>query len=709
MIKDALYIDFEFDNSKEEILDLVCSTTYIEGEEPIEWWLYRDTSKQAQLRKYLIENKSRTICGWATVAEARSFISLLVDPIEFDWADGFLEYRCLSNQNDLLKYGKQLVEGVVKNTVKPRPKWSRSEGEAAASFKQTHSLAEATYKLIGEIRDTEHKDTMRDIILSKNPTLIENTKGRIMAYCTEDVIYLPKIFEAIFKEYKKLLGMDCVEKELIQEMHLRGEYAAFTAWMESRGYPIDVEKARNFSNSVAPLLYECQREINSLFPDIKPFKWDRLKSKFTWDQGITKKWLLNNVDVSRWTKTEAYEKEKRKLKLKKGEEVPNIEKYLSLSLEDAWSKFFDFKHSYPKESFPAQMIRYLKLKQNMSGFTPSSKKNFWDSVGSDGRVRPYFNIYGSQSSRSQPSSTSFLFLKPAWMRALCAPAKGKAIGSIDYGSEEFFISALLSRDKNMINAYLSGDVYLALGKLAGAIPKDATKESHKAMRDLFKATTLGVSYLMSAKGLSEKITSDTGKFFSEDEAQKLIDLFYNTYSDFKYYQEDLIESYSEGEILKFDDGWYMWSDNDNPRSVGNVPIQQMGAAIMRRAVQIAEKVYGLKVIVTLHDALYIEYDSFDFSAMDKLKKAMIEAFQFYFPDQKDIAGKIKLDPFTWSPDYPEVKIFKNEKGQNAIEYDSVLSPEGWEISYGDKYIDERALDEYLQFSKYFVQGPEQLL
>ena len=103
------------------------------------------------------------------------------------------------------------------------------------------------------------------------------------------------------------------------------------------------------------------------------------------------------------------------------------------------------------------------------------------------------NIYGAQSSRSQPAATGFLFLKPAWMRSLCQPNRGRAIASFDYGSQEFLISALVSKDKNMLWAYASGDVYLALAKLAGAVPQDGTKSEYKAERDLFKATTLGIS------------------------------------------------------------------------------------------------------------------------------------------------------------------------------------------------------------------------
>ena len=57
----------------------------------------------------------------------------------------------------------------------------------------------------------------------------------------------------------------------------------------------------------------------------------------------------------------------------------------------------------------------------------------------------------------------------------------------------------------MIAAYESGDPYLALAKFAGAAPPDATKQSHKEVRHLFKAVVLGVGFGMSQYGLADRI------------------------------------------------------------------------------------------------------------------------------------------------------------------------------------------------------------
>jgi hypothetical protein len=712
-----IYVDFEFCKVTSRNVNLVCCTTLLNGDIR-EWWLFNDALAQADLVDFFESHKNIPVCGYATVAESRSFLAMGLNPSkDFNWIDLFLEWRQLTNHNDDLLYGEQLVDGKVKVTRKPPPKWERTEEDALGAFKPTHSLAEATFKLTKQIRDTDQKNRMRDIIISCDEALIEANKKEIQDYCTEDVKFLPVIFQRIVEEYKKLGVWNMVE--LTDEMYLRGKYSALTAKMEQIGYPIDYEKTKNFSASVAPIIEECQREINALFPEIKPFKFDRKEQKFKWDQKSTREWLKNNVNTARWLKTDGMKKAqklviqrltentmltwKRKPTSRekdKALETMDVGPFLSLSL-DAWTKQYDYKHEYPKESFPAQMIRYLKLKQNLNGFVPNKNGSFWDAVGPDNRVRPYFNHYGSLSSRSQPGSRSFLFLKPAWMRALCMPKAGRAICGVDYGSQEYLISALVSGDDEMVKSYLSGDVYMAFALASGMAPKGATKETHKAERNLAKAAVLGMSYLMTAIGLSADLSEKTGRIVTEDEAQDIIDAFYDVYSELGEWQEAIQKQYAQDGFLKLPCGWTLWADNDNFRSVVNFNIQGMGAAIMRKAVEFCDEA-GLEVILTLHDALYIEYDASNYGAVDTLLDCMKRAFVFYFPaHQKDKAAKIKMDAFCWSRDYP-APTYEGKKKT----YATITTPKGLEIDVADIYIDERAEKEYTQFSKYFHDREE---
>jgi hypothetical protein len=62
-----------------------------------------------------------------------------------------------------------------------------------------------------------------------------------------------------------------------------------------------------------------------------------------------------------------------------------------------------------------------------------------------------------------------------------------AVAYIDYSSQEVAIAAALSGDTFLIDAVASGDPYLSFAVRAGLTPEGATKESHRAVRDLCKA------------------------------------------------------------------------------------------------------------------------------------------------------------------------------------------------------------------------------
>lgn len=680
MRNNPLYLDFEFNRITHPKLNLVSCATYDEKrDEKMVWWLQGSAKRQRELSNYL--KQYELLLGFAFVAEARAMLALDLNPIDWRAIDMFLEYRMLTNHNDELQWGKQLVDGKVKYVRKPKPKWERSEEDGQTGFKATHSLAEATYKLTGETRDTVEKTAVRQLIISDPAQFSGPEIKRILHYNLQDVVFLPKMWKRIQEEFSKLdalTGIDTYKREAI----VRGRYSSLTAKMEARGYPINVESTRNFSRQIPQILMECQRDINGQFPDARPFRWNKRSNNFSWNQITTREWITENCDVERWMKTDGGKKKNPQL---------------SLSLE-AWEKQFQFKHTYPRGNFGAQMVRFLKLKQSLYGFseTGGKRKNFWDSVGPDNRVRPYMNIFGAQSSRSQPGASGFMFLKPAWMRSLVQPAPGKMLFGIDYGQQEFFLSALVSGDENMIQAYLSGDPYLWGAKAAGAIPQDGTKSSHKIERDLFKNTYLGILYGMTKYGLAIKLTGDTGRLYTEDDAQVQIDLFEEMFSDYMDYKTELAQEYGPEAIIRLPCGWRMWGDNDNIRSVLNVPIQGYGASIMRNAVYRCDQ-NDVAVNWTLHDALYGEANRLELEKIGVMHDCMKAAFKHYFKGTPNYerAGAIKLDPFAWSPNF---------KKDSEFTVETVLSGKVV-IPCSNMYIDERAGDEYERFKKYF-SAPE---
>ena len=453
--------------------------------------------------------------------------------------------------------------------------------------------------------------------------------------------------------------------KLMKEVYLRGDYAARSAVMETLGYPIDNESTENFAASTKDIIQELQEEIAGLFPDIKPFVWDKKQGKYVQKMANIRGWVTAQ-EHDNWMKTDSG----------------------ALSLKsEAFERYYSYRHTYPTDCLAAQMMRFGRVKQSLNGFMPGSKRSFWDYVGSDGRARPYMGIYVAQSSRSQPAATGFIPLKSAWMRSLIQPDPGRTIIAVDYAQQEFLLAGLVSGDMAMVNAYASGDPYLHTAKLAGAIPMDGKRSDFEDIRDKFKSTCLGIQYGMMYKSLSRKITADTGQFCSEEDAEALIELFEEAYPDYQEWKRNTLEDYQDDGYLKLPCGWLMHGDNDNDRSVTNMPIQGFGAAVMRKAVSLAQD-HGLDVIFTLHDALYVECDTKSTTSSANLLCALMAiAVEFYFlgtPLEKHAV--CRMDPTIWGPDWDGKKTVSTCMGM---------------VTPYNIYIDERSKDDYKKFSPYF--------
>jgi hypothetical protein len=187
-----------------------------------------------------------------------------------------------------------------------------------------------------------------------------------------------------------------------------------------------------------------------------------------------------------------------------------------------------------------------------------------------------------------------------------------------------------------------------------------------------------------------KLTSN-GVPTTVDEAQDLIDLFYEAYPEYGEWQEDTWEDYEEYEYLQLPCGWTLWGDNPNKKSVLNFPIQGLGASIMRRAVTLAVNA-GLDVTMTLHDAIYVESDSISVKTdLDVLATCMAEAFQHYFKGTPmEQFAVCRMDPTIWGPDFDD----KEQK--------TSLGP----VVFQSRYIDEKARADYKKFESFFIPKDE---
>ena len=651
IVKKYCYIDTEYYNTQEMFVTPVCCSLYVGGN--IQSFVNRTQKDSEDLAIYLrlLHAEGYIFRTFAAEAECRYMQSIGIDPLRegFRFHDLYVMYRLLANRFDDIQYGKHLIDGKVKFLKKPPSKWDRDvvieddeddeEDAYKSSAKMQYGLASATYKFCNVIRDTEDKDKARERIIAGGP-FTEDELAWIVRYCEDDTRFLPELAAKMFSTYR-----DTVPEADERKIEKLSHYSVCTAEMVKIGYPVEEKWVAKIAENVTYLSLLLQWEVlakaTELGMDFIPLSWNKNEKKFSENQRLIKAYIKANYPEHQ--------------KTDKGNVALNEEALWSLrSPEGAPRKFIDYFNEY----------RWTG--KTLKSFRPGKgKRGLLDFIGSDGRIRPYFGIYGAQTSRSQPGSSGFVFLKSAVMRHLVHPKEGKMIVGIDYASQEFLINAILANDENMLDAYKSGDPYIFLAKKMGTMPAHGTKQSHKAQRNEAKEVELGLSYGMGAGGVARRagVTEQRAKF--------LIDLRAGIYQTLTWYRNDLRSRYREGCVLTLPDGWAHGPGNLNELSMMNFPTQGHGAVVMREAVELCYQ-KNIAVIQTLHDALYAEFDFGDWAAVDIFVECMIKGF-------KNIMGPhdIRVDTHAWGPGFPTEYVKLDDGGET---YHKIKTPKGNPVS-----------------------------
>ena len=270
--------------------------------------------------------------------------------------------------------------------------------------------------------------------------------------------------------------------------------------------------------------------------------------------------------------------------------------------------FKEMANLYPQKIGPIRELRYALSSLRLKDLA----------VGSDGRNRCMLSPFKSRTSRNQPSSSKFIFGPAVWLRSLIKPTAGQALAYIDYEQQEFALAAALSGDEAMMEAYRSGDPYLAFARQANAVPCDATKQSHQTERERFKVCALAVQYGMGAASLAEKLGE------SKARGKSLLDLHKNTYPTYWHWSDSAEARAVLTGTLHSTFGWTVHADaGANPRSLRNFPLQANGAEMLRLACCMATE-RGIRVCAPIHDALLVEAPIGDIENVVRQTRAIMQ-------------------------------------------------------------------------------------
>ncbi|MBX3421845.1 MAG: DNA polymerase I [Pirellulaceae bacterium] len=386
------------------------------------------------------------------------------------------------------------------------------------------------------------KQEMRELA-SRGGPYNEVERAALLDYCQTDVDALPELLEKT------------IERIDLPYALLRGRYMRAVASMEHRGVPVDAEllsKLREHWPTIQEQLI-VRVDPNAEVYDGRTFKADRWAA------------YLNRNGVA-WTR------------------LPSG----SLALDD--ETFRQMTKRYPKPVGKFRELRHILGQMRLESLA----------VGADGRNRCMLSPLSSRTGRNQPGNSRYIFGPSNWLRSLIKPTEGNSVAYLDWSQQEFGIAAALSNDANMLVAYRSGDPYLAFAKQAGAVPENATKQSHRRERGLFKACTLGVQYGMGAESLSQSIGECV------DVGRELLRLHKQTYPSFWSWSAAAVDYATLFGYLQTVFGWRLHVGADyNPRSLANFPCQANGAEMLRLACSMMDE-QGVGLCCPIHDAVLIE-------------------------------------------------------------------------------------------------------
>lgn len=405
------------------------------------------------------------------------------------------------------------------------------------------------------------KDSMRRLVIRGGPWT-KSERKELLDYCETDVVALAQLLP------KMLPSLD------LPRALLRGRYMKAAARIEHTGIPIDTDALSNLRLHWSRIQEELIKTIDARYGvfEGRTFKADR------WEQ-----YLIKN--------------------------------------DKAWPRLASGRLALDDDTFREMARRDPDITAMRELRISLSKMRLADlGVGNDGRNRCLLSAFRARTGRNQPSNSRFIFGPAVWLRGLIRPTPGFGLAYIDYSQQEFGIAAALSGDQAMMQAYRSGDPYLTFAKQVGAVPKEATGDTHRFEREQFKACVLAVQYGMGAKSLAERIGQP------EVLAKYLLQLHRETYPTFWRWSEAGVDHAMLHGKLWTVFGWEIHVGNQvNPRSLQNFPMQANGAEMLRLACCFATE-RGIRVCAPIHDAILIEAPIVDLeSTVEKAQRSMAVA------------------------------------------------------------------------------------
>lgn len=279
------------------------------------------------------------------------------------------------------------------------------------------------------------------------------------------------------------------------------------------------------------------------------------------------------------------------------------------------------------------VLEYRKLTKLKSTYVDGLK----ELINKDtGRIHSHFNQTVTSTGRISSTEPNLQNIpirteEGRLIRKSLLASEDHLLVDADYSQIELRVLANLSKDKNMIDAFLDDDDIHA--RTASEVFKVPLDEVTPLLRSQAKAVNFGIVYGISDYGLSQNLN------IPRKEAGTYIDNYLEHYSGIKDYMDEEIKKGKEIGYVKtiLNRRRYipeLNAKNFNIRSFGervalNTPIQGSAADIIKIAMvkvykSLKENNLKSKLILQIHDELIVDADKNEVKEVEKLMKDLME-------------------------------------------------------------------------------------
>ena len=488
---------------------------------------------------------------------------------------------------------------------------------------QSLSLVETTKRYKLTLRDYEQKELMRQYCIN------DETAGHeqdIMDYCFDDVKDLIPLFKRQLVKYREAITYALnvhQNKELLERFNKNSRrypdinedesfYNIFTLHCEmlkgfgeiaDRGIPIDVNRIQHLKDRASIIQTRLEDDLMSKYAS-ELFKTDK--------HGKRSMCMMTAQDLLKKDLTPA-----------QLETYPKTSKSGSLKMgKDELKEYFK-----NKTGFGHDLYEYTKIRSSLKMLKNCKPENIFENYLKYESLKPW----GTKTGRCAPSTKKFIW---GWHKALfpiVQPTDDNTwLVELDFNSQETFLQAALCKDEVCYEAYCSKDIYLYFLHRFGEIPdedwriltSDELKDKYHKLRKPFKGVILGSSYGLGAAKLASR------ENISIEQAKERLSLIESTMEASSRFKRHIFDACNEFDYIGTDDFALakLPLTNDKIYTVmKNFSFQSMGATILHwivREIYNNPNKYHVKVISTVHDALWFECKKNDYEAIKSIETLM---------------------------------------------------------------------------------------